>query len=484
MTLVGRLAAVGAVTIAIVAVAIIVLSGGSGYQVKAVFDNASQLVNGDEVQVAGAPVGSVSQIKLTPDGQAQLTLTINDSSYEPLHQGTSAVIRLTSLTGIANRYIELRMGPGNAPTIPNNGVIGTTNTTSAVDLDELFDTLNQPTRKGLQDVFQGSAASVNNQGAAMQRAFQYLNPAIASSSVLFSELNRDTHKFTRFITANSQLVTDLASRSSSLSGLVSNLSTVMGALASQHTNLGTALQRLPGFMQYANTTFVNLRQLLTDLTPLVNASKPVAAPLNVWLQTLRPLAVNAVPTVADLARTICQPQAYCTVDSPGYNDLIQLVELQPALAGATVRNVFADGKWRQGAFPISTKALNESEPELATARPYAADLTGWFEGFTHPGVIDANGGTSRIASNNVNVNPGSNLPGGLLNTLTKVLPTLPLGQQITTFLSSVSSLGITARQGDRCPGSVERGALWDPYTNYGPNDPRTVCNPNQRPTGR
>src|SRR5262249_36787563 len=45
----------------------------------------------------------------------------------------------------------------------------------------------------------------------------------------------------------------------------------------------------------------------------------------------------------------------------------------------------------------STVALNESTPELATARPYAVDLTGWFEGYTHPGTIDANGGSSRVA---------------------------------------------------------------------------------------
>jgi hypothetical protein len=250
----------------------------------------------------------------------------------------------------------------------------------------------------------------------------------------------------------------------------------MTALATQHGNLNTALQRLPGFLAFADTTFVNLRQLLTDLTPLVNASKPVAGPLNVWLQTLRPLAINAVPTVKDLSTTICRPQNFCTLDSPGHNDLISLTELQPALAAATVRNVFANGRWRPGAFPISTKALRESSPELAVARPYAADLTGWFEGFTHPGVTDANGGTSRIASNNVDLAPGGNLPGGLLTAL-NALPKLPVTQQIQQFINNSQSMGITAHQGDRCPGSVERGALWYPQTGY-------PCNPNEKPTGR
>ena len=59
----------------------------------------------------------------------------------------------------------------------------------------------------------------------MQLAWQYLNPAIATSSLLFHELNRDTSKFTHFVVNSSHLVTDLANRQSDLSGLVSNLST-------------------------------------------------------------------------------------------------------------------------------------------------------------------------------------------------------------------------------------------------------------------
>ena len=56
-----------------------------------------------------------------------------------------------------------------------------------------------------------------------------------------------------------------------------------------------------------------------------------------------------------------------------------------------------DGKERKGAFPESTIALEDSTPELAFARPYAVDLTGWFESYSHPGTEDATGGSSRVA---------------------------------------------------------------------------------------
>jgi phospholipid/cholesterol/gamma-HCH transport system substrate-binding protein len=473
-TVIGRVAALAAVVIAVIAVAVIVLSGGSSYQVNAVFQNASQLVSGDQVQVAGNAVGSISNVRLTPDGLAEMTLSINDSQYNPLHEGTTATVRLTSLSGIANRYVELQLGPATNPKIPSGGTIQSQNTTSAVDLDELFDTLNAPTRKGLQNVIQGSASQYQGEAQKIQSALAYLNPAVDASSVLFSQLDHDTNKFTRFIVQTSNLVTTLAARSGALSALVQNLATTTEALASQRVALGSSLQQLPGFMRLANTTFVNLRTALTDLTPLVNVSKPVAPKLETFLQQLRPLAEQAVPTVQDLATTICSKSSGCTVGSPGANDLIQLTELQPALAAATVQSVFANGKTRPGAFPVSTTALNDSTPELAVARPYAPDLTGWFEGFSHPGQQDANGNTSRVASVGLAAT-GAPIPTAVTNLLNN-LPKLPLAQQLTSFVQNLQALGITAYQGDRCPGSVERGALYYPETGF-------PCTPSEVPTG-
>src|SRR6202012_6280255 len=85
-SVIGRAAAVAAVVVALVAVAIIVFSSGTTYQVRAVFTNASQIVSGDLVEVSGAQIGTVSNIALTPSGQAQLTLNITNHAYDPLRQ--------------------------------------------------------------------------------------------------------------------------------------------------------------------------------------------------------------------------------------------------------------------------------------------------------------------------------------------------------------------------------------------------------------
>jgi phospholipid/cholesterol/gamma-HCH transport system substrate-binding protein len=222
-------------------------------------------------------------------------------------------------------------------------------------------------------------------------------------------------------------------------------------------------------MRLANTTFVNLRTALNDITPLVNVSKPVAPKLQKLLVQLRPLAQDSVPTVRDLSNIISRPGTN--------NDLIELTRLGVPLAAAAVRNTTVNGKTRPGAFPQSVAALNASTPEFATARPYAVDLTGWFEGYTHPGQDDANGGTSRVAPT-VGIGSVSNGAlnlfdnGGLLTN-----PALfPLRQALAFGTSGTQGL-LTTGQGDRCPGSIERGAIFYPESGY-------PCNPNQVPTGK
>jgi phospholipid/cholesterol/gamma-HCH transport system substrate-binding protein len=461
--LVGRLAAIAAVAIVIVAVVLVVFSGGSSYKVRAIFLNASQIVSGDLVEVSGNSIGTVSSIQLTPNGQADLTLSISNSTFDPLHQGTLATIREASLSGIANRYVDLDLGSATAPAIRNNGLITTTHTTSEVDLDELFDTLDPPTRQAIQQLIKGSARQYKGDAQAAQLAFQYLNPAIASSSLLFAELNRNTSKFTNFVVKSGNLLGDISQRQADLSALVQHLATTTEAIASQHSALGEAIQRLPAFMTLADTTFTNLRGSLTKLTPLVNATKPVAPKLQQLLQTLKPLAQDAVPTIANLANIISRPGRD--------NDLTELTALAVPLAKATIDTINANGQQRLGAFPESTIALNESTPELATDRPYAPDLTGWFEGFSHPGGYDANGAFGRVATD-VGI---ASLNNGVLN----VLPA-----SVDAALRSVLAFGtdgsgglVTTNQSDRCPGSMERGAIYYPETGY-------PCSPNEVPTGK
>jgi phospholipid/cholesterol/gamma-HCH transport system substrate-binding protein len=441
----GRVAAIGAVVAAIVIVAILLFGGGGGYSVKARFQNAAQLVTGNQVEIGGTPAGSIDDIAITDNGQAEVTMSIDDA-HKPLREGTQAVIRQASQSGIANRYVELELPPmpkdGKKPSdIRNGGMIPITKTTTTVDLDQLFNTLDPSTRGAVKAFFHNSAAQFKGKTKQQREAFRYLNPALSTSSRVFGELNRDNPLLARFLQDSSRLVTAVAEKRNELTSLVSNANTTFRALGSQRVALMEAIHRLPDFMRQANSTFVNLRAALDDVDPLVNASKPVAKKLRPFLNQLRPLARDARPTVRDLARVVLAPGRN--------NDLLDLERSFPALASAALdtkkrtmnfgTKPVSVGKVR-GAFPETSKALKGAAPTIAFGRPYTPELFGWFDDFSTTGPVDAEGGFSRVYT--------------ILNLFDLNNPALPSFIDLPARGAALTKL---ARFGQfrKCPGSAE-----------------------------
>jgi phospholipid/cholesterol/gamma-HCH transport system substrate-binding protein len=394
---IGRIAALGAVIAAAVLVAFLLFGpGGGGYEVKARFINAGQLVKGNPVQSGGVPIGSVSGIEIAPNGEAEITLEI-EGDQAPLRRGTLAAIRQFSQSGIANRYVDLTMPPNGGRDIPDGGRISSDDTKTQVDLDQLFNTLDDETRESLQRFFKGSADMFAGQGEEARAGFHYLNPALSTSSRLFDELTRDTPVLERFLVDSSRLVTAVAERRDDLAGLIGNLNETTRALGDQKQALAESIGRLPPFMRRANTTFVNLRSTLDQLDPLVNASEPVAKRLGPFLAEARAFAADAEPTVRDLSRTLRR--------SGPANDLINLLDSFPPLADIAVmrkRRFAAPGGRRvdvgetDGAFQETVRAFQAGAPEIALGRAYTTDFLGWADDFsTTGGGFDALGAMGR-----------------------------------------------------------------------------------------
>src|SRR3954454_20463326 len=444
-----RYAVLTTVALAALIVLYLLLFGtGSNYTVTASFESAAQLVKGNRVDVAGVPVGSVKQISLSDDGQALVEMEISDSAYAPLPDGTHATIRSQSLSGIANRYVDLALPTTNndaGKTISSGGEITQANPPSEVDLDQLFNTLDKPTVTHLQEVIKGFARAYDGVGAKANRGFYYLNPFLSTSRRVFAELNSDQANLDGLVVDGASLMDTLDQKSPEISSLVSNLDGMLGTIGSEQASLASAVGQLPDFMRQFNTTAVNLRAALDDVQPLVNASRPVARKLHPFAKRLRGFAHDAVPTVKGLNGII---------NAPGQaNDLIELTRLQDPLAQIGVGPIDRNGASRPGALPASADSLKDSLDQVSTLRAYSPELTGWFDDFANSGKLDAFGGIGRIA---VGANEFSAGPPGIpcpseLDAIGGVCKVLNPAQLLTT-------LGIKNLR--RCPGSNERGMTY------------------------
>ncbi|MGE5746279.1 MAG: MlaD family protein [Solirubrobacterales bacterium] len=464
-SVVGRVAAVLALIGAVVVVLLLVLGGGSSYTVTAEFQNASQLVSGNNVDVAGVPVGSVKQISLSDNGQALVKMEISDSAYTPLPQGTHATVRSQSLSGIANRYVDLALPTHpDGRSISSGGTITQADTTSEVDLDEVFNTLDKPTVSHLQEVIRGFARAYDGVGAKANRGFYYLNPFLSTSRRVFGELNSDQANLEGLVVDAASLTSTLDQRSPEISSLVANLNGMLGTIGRQQSSLASAVGQLPDFMRQFDTTAVNLRAALDDVQPLVDATRPVARKLQPFTKRLRGFARDAVPTVKGLNGIIKKRGPR--------NDLIELTRLQDPLAQIGVGPVDRNGASRPGALPASAESLTNSLTQLSTLRAYSPELTGWFDDFGHSGFPDAFGGIGRISTTANAFTPSA--PGVSVCGRLEVLGGLCNAVSPAQLLSEH---GI--KQLQRCPGSNERGLSSDQLTQGGSVD----CDPTQTPLG-
>jgi phospholipid/cholesterol/gamma-HCH transport system substrate-binding protein len=415
-----RFIALGALGLVVLIVAYLVFAGSGGSNYKLIFAEADQLVRGDQVQVGGVPVGSVTNIVLTPKFQAEVTIHVN-SSLVPLHHGTRAQVRVPSLTSVANRYIALTLGPNNNPDYPSGATLPASVTGEVTDLDQLFNTLNPKTRKGLQGFIDGTAEQYVGQGKNLGESVEYFPPAVSATNHFLSELVREQPVFTNFLVEASKAVFTIGAHQESLADLIENQNKAFQAIGSEQSELAHGFKQLPVTVHQANVTLAQVPATFATLSTFVKESRPTTKSLTTLLERLRPLLSTATPVVANFSQAFSRP-------GPD-NDLTDLARALPALA-----------KQLTTASPIGVKSLQESVPITAVFGPYTPDLAGTLRTFgAGAGYYDADG-------HYVHVNG--------------VFPDFKLGENNTLTPTSPQQAleGLRSGQLRRCPGAATQPA--------------------------
>ena len=245
-------------------------------------------------------------------------MKITDAGYRPLRRGTKAIIRQASLSGVANRYVDLQLPPADhQQTIPAGGVIDQTDTTTAVDLDQLFNTFDPKTRKALSGVIRGYGRSYAGKGEQANAGWAYLNPSLAASSRLFNELDSDTpdaqalrQPRPRSWSATSPTRRDGPRRARRPPGHDDRRDRAPEAGARRPRSA-----TCPASCAAPTPPSSTCARRSTTSQPLVDESKPVAKKLRPFLAELRPLARDARPTLRDLSRSCARPAPPTTSSS-------------------------------------------------------------------------------------------------------------------------------------------------------------------------
>ncbi|MER6816241.1 MlaD family protein [Spirillospora sp. NPDC000708] len=206
---------------------------GSGLHLRATFDDVSGLRSGDEVKVAGTPVGRVTSVRVV-DGRAVVGMKIRPSLHIPVD--SSAVIRWKDLIGKREIYLET----GSSRTMLKDGQ-RLTRTRSAADLGALINDLG-PLVGGIDPdeinkILQSFATALDGN----QDRIDQMSVNLAA---LLRTLGSRSDTIRRMI-GDYKTVTDaLAARDRQITETIGNLTDLTRAFAQDRTALGTASTRL------------------------------------------------------------------------------------------------------------------------------------------------------------------------------------------------------------------------------------------------
>jgi phospholipid/cholesterol/gamma-HCH transport system substrate-binding protein len=251
------------------------------YRLVATFDDVTGLLDGDQVKVAGAPVGRIESL-VVKNGKAEVWMEVDRTVRLPAD--STAAVRWRNLIGQRMIYLE----PGRSATMLGDGA-RVPHTRSVVDLGEIVNNLGPLTRNldpaqinqvlnAFATMLDGNAGNVNliiqnldgllRTFAArrqvieqMTRDYTTVSDAIAQRDRQIAQSVENLANLTDLFAKNSRLLDDAVVE---ISGVTTNLNAI---LAGNEKQLGRIIRNLARFTATARRNIDRLETMVQNLPP-------------------------------------------------------------------------------------------------------------------------------------------------------------------------------------------------------------------------
>ena len=311
-----RVAAITAVLAAAAGIAIFGTGAGdsSGYQVRAIFDDAAFVIPGEDVKIAGVKVGKIRSLDVTKDKKAAIVLEITSSGFQDFRTDAHCTVRPQSLIG--ERYVECTPTaphpPGSKPP-PKLSVIekGTgkgqhylpvKNTSSPVDIDEINNILRQPNSQRLALIINEFGTGLAGNGKNLAETIHRANPALQATDEVLNILANQNRVLADLARDSDTVIAPLSAQRQHVADFVDKANTVNEATAERSAALRANLQLLPRFLQELRPTMARLGSLSDEMTPVLQDLRPQAPAINRLIIQLGPFAQASRPAFRSLGQ--------------------------------------------------------------------------------------------------------------------------------------------------------------------------------------
>ncbi|MSW51484.1 MAG: MCE family protein [Actinobacteria bacterium] len=271
-------------------------------RLDAIFDNASFVGAGQDVRVAGATVGKVTEVELTKDRKARISMDI-EPAFLPFRKDASCTILPQSLIG--EKFVECDPGkPSSQPlegTGGNPATVALEQTQSPVDLDLVVAMLGQPTNVRTQLLLNEFGAGFATRGKDLDAAIRRSNPFLQNARKTLTVLEGDKAALGRIVEASDTILAELDDRKNDITGTFDGAAEALKPTSQYRVQLDQAIAKLPPTLQALKPALRSLRDLSDDARPTLASLRQSSPALSTLAGDLGPLSDAARPALRTLA---------------------------------------------------------------------------------------------------------------------------------------------------------------------------------------
>jgi phospholipid/cholesterol/gamma-HCH transport system substrate-binding protein len=286
---------IGAVTVLVVLIAVYlayIANNGLPFvptrELKVNIANGSNLVPGNDVLEGGQRIGFVSDMKPAEfqNGTvgAQLTLKLSKSQGE-IPIDSRVTIRLRSVLG--QKYVDLVKGHSNH-IFKDGATLPASQTNVPVQLDEIFNMFNPPTRRAIQQNLQGYGDTFASRGSDINTTIQALPSLLRHLQPVASYLSAPSTELTGFFDALNRFTGALAPVSTQTANLFRDAATTFQAITSDPNAYEATIAESPATLTTSTDSLRVQQPLYADLATFGKYFSPGTASLKAALPSLNP----------------------------------------------------------------------------------------------------------------------------------------------------------------------------------------------------
>lgn len=294
-------------TMVTIVLAVTISNGGTSNAetYRAEFSDATGLLAGDDVRVAGVRVGQVKRVAIAPSGRTAMVTLVVDKKV-PVLVSTRAAVRYKNLVG--QRYIALTEGPGDTARLHKDGLIPLAQTKPPLDLTVLFN--------GFKPLFRGLTPEDTNK----------------LSLEIIQTLQGEGGTVDTLLQHTASLTTSLADRDRVIGSLIDNLNSVLGTVDARSAGLDQTIVN----MQTLVSGLASDRQTISAALGNINGLASSTASLIQQIRPPLPADLSALSAITDTLAS--------TTDANGKNVLKDTLVKYPSKLNAIIRTA-TYGSW-------------------------------------------------------------------------------------------------------------------------------------------